>query len=350
MPQNFESLLGRRLLMAMLPASLVASTAQAEDFHPTPLPSGERRAVRLAVGGVADITHLAVWYAKYSGIFDTLKPLGIDVEVVPFGGGSDWLLALTSGRVDLAHGYYENGVRARSQGRDVILLDNIMATPGLIIVVRSDLADKVKSVKDTAGMTWGVTSFGSATHAVALRVTKFYGLQPTDVKFIGVGGTTGLLPAMREKRVDVLCSTLVAGLQLVKEGTAKELLGLVSDKITTEIYGHPYLGLGLLSSKAYVDKEPFATFQIDKAIRASIAKLKVTPAEEVAKTLPAEFQADSIVETIRVTAGAFSNDGEVSLAAAAAMIADMSDLKLGRGMEPEATFDNRFIRAIKAGA
>ena len=336
--------------MAMLPASLLASAALAEDFRPVALPAGERRTVRLAVGGVADITHLAVWHAKYSGMFDALKPLGIDVEVVPFGGGSDWLLALTSGRVDMAHGYYENGVRARSQGRDVILLDNIMATPGLIIVVRSDLADKVKSVKDTAGMTWGVTSFGSATHAVALRVTKFSGLQPNDVKFLGVGGTSGLLPAMREKRVEVLCSTLIAGYQLIKEGTAKELLALVSDKVTAEIYGHPYIGLGLLSSKAYTDKEPFATFQVAKAIRASIAKLKVTPAEEVAKLLPAEFQADSIVETIRATSGAFSTDGEVSIAAATAMINDMSDLKLGRGMEPEATFDNRFIRAIKAGA
>jgi NitT/TauT family transport system substrate-binding protein len=347
MPESVSIDMRRRSLLALVPGALLIGAA---GFAPSPLPAGERRTVRLAVGGVADITHLAVWYAKFSGLFDALKPLGIDVEVVPFGGGSDWLLALTSGRVDMAHGYYENGVRARSQGRDVILLDNIVATPGLIIVVRADLADRVKSVKDTAGMTWGVTSFGSATHAVALRVTKSYGLGPNDVKFIGVGGTTGLLPAIREKRVDVMCSTLVAGLQLIKEGSARELLALVSDKVTGEIYGHPYLGLGLLSSKAFVEKEPFATLQVAKAIRTSIARLKMTPPEEVARLLPAEFQAESIVDTIRVTSAAFNDDGEVSQAAAAAMIGDMTDLKLGRGMEPEATFDNRFIQAIKAGA
>ena len=55
-------------------------------------------------------------------------PVGIDVEVVPFGGGSEWLLALTSGQVDMAHGYFENAVRARSQGRDIILIDNILPT------------------------------------------------------------------------------------------------------------------------------------------------------------------------------------------------------------------------------
>ncbi len=340
----------RRALIGMLPATLLNRAAFADEFHPVPLPVGETRTVRLAVGGVADITHVAVWYAKYAGLFDALKPLGVDVEVVPFGGGSDWLLALTSGRVDLAHGYYENGVRARSQGRDVILLDNMVATPGLMIVVRADLADRVHTVKDTSGLIWGVTSFGSATHAVALRVTKFYGILQTAVKWVGVGGTTGLLPSIREKRVDVLCSTLIAAIQLVREGSAKLLVDLVPEQSVTEIYGHPYLGLGLLGSKAYCDKEPFATFQVAKAIRAAIVKLKTTPAEEVAKLLPAEFQAGSLVDTIRVTAGAFAPDGEVSLAAATAMITEMADLKLGRGIEPADTFDNRFIRAIKAGA
>ncbi len=340
----------RRALMGLLPAALLPHAAFADEFRPLPLPAGETRTVRLAVGGVADITHVAVWYAKFAGLFDALKPQGIDVEVVPFGGGSDWLLALTSGRVDLAHGYYENGVRARSQGRDVILLDNMMATPGLMIVVRADLADRVRSVKDTAGLTWGVTSFGSATHAVALRVTKFYGTSQTAVKWVGVGGTTGLLPSIREKRVDVLSSTLIAALQLIQEGSAKLLVDLVPEQIVSEIYGHPFLGLGLLGSKAYCDREPFAVFQVAKAIRAAITKLKSTPADEVAKLLPAEFQTGSLVDAIRVTAGAFATDGEVSLAAATAMIADMSDLKLGRGMEPADTFDNRFIRAIKSGA
>ena len=347
---HIGGMLGRRALVALLPATVMRVPARAQAFRPSPLPVGEMRTVRLAVGGVADITHLAVWYAKFGGFFDALKPLGITVEVVPFGGGSDWLLALTSGRVDMAHGYYENGVRARSQGRDVVLLDNIMATPGLIIIVRADLADRVHSVKDTAGMTWGVTSFGSATHAVGLRVTKFYGLSPTDAKWIGVGGTSGLLPAIREKRVDVLSSTLVAGLQAVGEGSAKTLLDLVPEKTVQEIYGHPYLGVGILSSEAYCNKEPFATLQVMKAVRASIAKLKATPPEEVAKTLPAEFQAGSIVETIRQTVSAFTTDGEVSLNAATAMIADMADLKLGRGVTPADTFDNRFIEAIKAGA
>jgi len=34
-------------------------------------------------------------------------------------------------------------------------------------------------------------------HAVALRVVKFYGLPPTAMRWVGVGGTTGLLPAVR---------------------------------------------------------------------------------------------------------------------------------------------------------
>jgi NitT/TauT family transport system substrate-binding protein len=343
--------LRRRALLGALPAGIVASRVRADDFHPPTLPKGETRSVKLAVGGVADVTHLAVWYAKYAGYFDALKADGITVEVVPVGGGSEWLLALASGQVQMAHGYFENAVRARSQGRDVVLIDNILPTPVFLVVVRSDLADKVNSVKDVKGLSWGFTSFGSASHVVSLRVAKFYGLEPGAVKFLGVGGSTGFLPAIREKRVDVLTASVMTGTQLIQEGSAKLLQDVTSAKSVAEIYGHPYLGPGLLTSHAYCEQEPFVVLKVTAAVRKAIATVRATPAADVAKILPAEFQVDSLVGAIDLTGKAFAADGEIPLSTALAMIHDMSDLKMGKGgVEPAETIDNRFIHAIQAGA
>ena len=61
MLKSVEHFLSRRVLMAMTPAALLPAAAHAEEFRSAPLPPGELRIVRLAVGGVADITHLAVW-------------------------------------------------------------------------------------------------------------------------------------------------------------------------------------------------------------------------------------------------------------------------------------------------
>lgn len=345
------SLFGRRTLLSLLPAGLAAHAAQAQDFHPSPLPKGETRTVKLAVGGVADVTHLAVWYAKYAGYFDALKADGITVEVVPFGGGSEWLLALASGQVDMAHGYFENAVRARSQGRDVVLIDNILPTPMFLIVVRADLAGTVKSVKDVKGLSWGFTSFGSASHVVSLRVAKFYGVEPAAVKWLGVGGSTGFLPAIREKRVDVLTASVMTGTQLIQEGSATLLQDVASAKAVEQIYGHPYLGPGLLTSHAFCEKEPFVVLKVTGAIQKAIAAVRATPAPVVATKLPAEFQVDSLVGAIDVTSKAFALNGEIPLSTAVAMISDMSDLKMGKGgVDPAETIDNRFIRAVQAGA
>jgi NitT/TauT family transport system substrate-binding protein len=342
----------RRTLLALLPAAMaLPGSARAEAFNPPPLPKGETRSVKVAVGGIADVTHLAVWYAKFGGYFDALKADGIDVEVVPFGGGSEWLLALTSGQVQMAHGYYENGVRARSQGRDVVLIDNILPTPAFQVVVRSDIADKVRSVADVAGLSWGFTSFGSASHVVSLRVANHFGVPQSAVHWTSIGGTAGYLPSIREKRIDVLTASLMATSQLIQEGSGKLLQDVTSQASVAEIYGHPYLGPGMLTSRALCDKEPFVVLKVVSAVRKAIAAARTTPAAEIARKLPAEFQVDSLVMATEATAKAFAPDGVISIEAATAMIKDMSDLKLGRGgIEPADTFDNRFIQAVNAGA
>ncbi len=342
----------RRALLGLLPAAVLAKHgfAQNAGFRPTPLPKGQTRTVKLAVGGIADVPHLAVWYAKYSGLFDELKADGINVEVVAFGGGSEWLLALTSGKIDMAHGYYENGVRARSQGRDVILIDNIMATPGFLVVLRKGLSDKVKSVADTKGLAWGISSLGSGTHAVSLRVIKSFGLDAKDVRFVSVGGTTGYIPSIREGRVDVLTASFSAASTLIKEGSGTLLLDVDQAAAVEKIYHHPYMGPGILTSRAYAEQEPYVTLRVVAAVRKSIAILKHTKPADVAKILPPEFHSDTLEDGIADSISNFTADGVISLDAATAMIGDMSDIKLGKGgVEPADTFDNRFVLAVKQG-
>ena len=329
---------------------LLPGLARAQALNPPPLAKGQTRSVKVAVGGVVDITHLAVWYSKFGGYFDALRSAGIDVEVVPFGGGSEWLLALTSGQVHMAHGYFENGVRARSQGRDVVLIDNILPSPVFKIVVRADLADKIRSPADTKGLSWGITSFGSASHVVSMRVATHFNVPAASVRWTGIGGTSGYLPSIREKRVDVLTTSIKDAALLEQEGSAKLLQDVTSQNSVADIYGHSYLGPGMLTSRAYCEQEPFVVLKVLGAVRKAIAGVRSTPPAEVASKLPAEFQGGPVAEAIGQISQAFTADGTVSLDAATSMVRDMSDLKLGRGgIEPADTFDNRFIQAVNAG-
>lgn len=320
--------------------------AAAEPLDLKPLPKGETVKVKIAVGSVADITHVAVWYATYGGLFDGLKADGIEVEVVPFGGGAEWLLALTSGQTQMAHGYFENAVRAHSQGRDVVSIFDVVPSPALQVVVRSDLAEKFKTVADLKGAVWGFTSFGSATHVVSLRVARHFGLDQGAVKWIPVGGTSGFLPSMREKRVDVLTATIFAANQLIQEGTAKMMVDLADQKVVAEVYGS-YLGPALLSSKAYIEKNPFVVYKVASAVRQSILDIKSKPHEEIAKALPAQFQSPVLVASIESMAKALNQDGVSPLKAVDEMVQDMGDLKVGRGtLKAVDLVDNRFAEAL----
>jgi NitT/TauT family transport system substrate-binding protein len=342
----------RRAFLGMAPAAaLLPASLRAQTLNPTPLAKGETRSVKVAVGGIADITHLAVWYAKFGGFFDALKADGIDVEVVPFGGGSEWLLALTSGQVQMAHGYFENGVRARSQGRDIVLIDNILPSPVFKAVIRADLADQIRSPADAKGHSWGITSFGSASHVVSMRVVSHFNVAPASVRWTGIGGTAGYLPSIREKRVDILTTSIKDAALLIEEGSGKLLQDITSAQSVAEIYGHPYIGPGMLASHAYCDKDPYVVMKVLGAVRKAIAAARSTPAADVAAKLPAEFQSGPVAEAVGQIAQTFAKDGTVQLDAATAMVRDMSDLKLGRGgIEPADTFDNRFIQAVNAGS
>lgn len=342
----------RRSVLALLTAFVAtlvpAGPASAQALDLKPLPKGEIRTVKIAVGSVADVTHVAVWYAKYGGIFDRLKADGIEIEVVPFGGGAEWLLALTSGQTQMAHGYFENAIRAHSQGRDVVSIYNILPSPILQVVVRKDVADKYRSVKDAKGAVWGFTSFGSATHVVSLRVARHFGLDQASVKWTPVGGTTGFLPSVREKRVDILTATVFAASQLIQEGSAEMLVDLADPKVVSEIYGN-YLGPSLLSSKDFIGKNPFVVYKVTEAVRQSILEIKAKPAEEIARALPEQFQSPVLKASIESVAKALSTDGISPFPAVDDMIQDMGDLKIGRGtLKARDLVDNRFAEALAA--
>lgn len=326
----------------------LCATAQAQQLDLTPLPKGETRSIKIGVGGVADTTHIAIWYAKYGGFLDKLKEHGIAADVVPFGSGAEWLLAMTGGQVQMAHGYFENAVRAQSQGRDVVTIFDILPTPVFQVVVRKDLADKIKTLKDASGAVWGFTTFGSASHVVSLRVAKQFGLEQAAVKWTPVGGTTGFLPSIREKRVDVLTASVFAASQLIMEGDAVMRYDLADPAVVKEVYGQ-YLGPALLTSKDYVNKNAFVAYKVTEAIRDAIHAIHLKTPEEIGKVLPEQFQSAALTPSIAAMAKALSEDGVTPVEAADKMIEDMGDLKVAKGTLKGANIvDNRIAEALKA--
>lgn len=345
--------LGRRALLGSGLGLLAAGAAGAATGAPPPLPSGQTRTVVLGVGGTdSEPAYLGVWAAQYGGYFDALKRDGITVQVVPFpGGGTDAILALTSGRTHINYQSAENAIRAQAQGRDAAVIYNPMPTPGVFIMARTALQDRVHGVADVKGLRWGVTAFGASGHTDSLRAAQYAGLDPGAITWIALGGQAGLLPSVRDGRVDVFVATPQARALMLRQGLAYDLLDMFHADWVRKIYGHGFLGLGLLASRAYCDQNPFAAFKVVEAVHKAIADAVATPPATLAARLPAQFQSPVLTPSIATMLQGFSTDGVAAPEDAAAMAADLLALKLiAKPVEGTRVVDNRFVDALRPAA
>src|SRR5687768_7432534 len=144
----------------------------------------EKKDVTLAVGGKGLLYYLPLTLAERLGYF---KEQGLNVEINDFGGGAKSLQALVGGSVDVVAGAYEHTIRMQAKGQDVRALCELGRFPAIVIAVRKELAEKVKSPADFAGLKIGVTAPGSSTALTVQYAMVKAGLKANAAPLIGIG-------------------------------------------------------------------------------------------------------------------------------------------------------------------
>ncbi len=139
-------------------AALAASTAVGLSPATVLAQAAEKPKLTLGVGGKPLLYYLPLTVAEKKGFF---KDQGLDVEINDFGGGAKSLQALVGGSVDVVTGAYEHTIRMQAKGQDIRAVIELGRFPGIVIAVRKDLADKVKTAADFKGLKVGVTAPGS---------------------------------------------------------------------------------------------------------------------------------------------------------------------------------------------
>ena len=145
----------------------------------------EKPKLALGVGGKSLIYYLPLTIAERKGYF---KEFGLDLDINDFAGGARSLQSLVGGSVDLVTGAYEHTIRMQAKGQDIRAVIELLRFPTIVIGVRKDIADKIKSPADFKGLKIGITAPGSSTYITAVHAMAKAGLKASDASFIGVGG------------------------------------------------------------------------------------------------------------------------------------------------------------------
>src|SRR5436853_1894537 len=116
--------------------------------------------IQMAVGGQTQFIYLPLTIASELGFF---KDEGLAVNISDLRGGSEALAALMGGSVDLVTGFYEHTIRARAQGKRLVMVTLFDRYPGLVLMVGKRHIDEVHTIKDLVTKPVAVTSVASST-------------------------------------------------------------------------------------------------------------------------------------------------------------------------------------------
>ncbi len=309
----------------------------------------EKQRVILAVGGKPAVVYLPLTLVERLGLFEQE---GLRVEIQDFAGGARALQALVGGSADVVMGFYDHTIQMQAQGRDIIAVVEVGQYPGLVLGVRTDLADRVRSPADLKGLRVGVTAPGSSTHFFLNFLLAGAGLSPSDVSAIGIGATATAVAAVERKQVDALVNVDPVITQLESRGLIRILADTRTPQGSLAAFGGEYPAAVLYTFRSFTEQNPETTQRLVNAIVKGLRWMQGKTPEEVAALLPEEYflgDRELYMNVLTRSLQMFSPTGRFSPGAPdrAYKVLSMFDEKVARAnIDLSRTFTNRFVDRV----
>lgn len=259
--------------------ALAASGAQAQG-------APEKTSVTLGVGGKALLYYLPLTIAERNGYF---KEQGLDVTINDFAGGARSLQALIGGSVDVVTGAYEHTIRMQAKGQDIRAVVELGRFPAIVVAVKKDRADKIKSAADFKGAKIGVTAPGSSTALTAQYAMVKAGLKASEASIIGVGGGAGGVAAMKKGEIDVISHLDPVIAKLEADGDIVALYDTRTEAGTKALFGGSNPAAVLYARNDFIEKNPNVMQRLTNAFLKALKWIENATPEQIANAVPDEY-------------------------------------------------------------
>lgn len=311
-------------------------------------PQQEKTNLQIAVGGQTQFIYLPLTLAERLGYF---KDEGLTVTISDLRGGSEALAAMMGGSVDIVTGFYEHTVRARAQGKRLVMVALFDRFPGLVLMVGKQHAGQVHSIKDLVGKPVGVTAPGSSTDQLVKYVLRQNDLDPQSIPVVTAGIST-MLAALEQGRVWAGVTVDPLATRLDRDGIARVLYDTRTEKGTVEVFGGPWPAGGFYTTEEFVRQHPRTVQSVVKAGVRALRFLQQHSAEEVAAAMPESFWGGDrrqYVESLRADVGMYSPDGVMPPDGPPNVLKTLSlvDEKIAAaGVDLHGTYDNSYVLKV----
>jgi NitT/TauT family transport system substrate-binding protein len=322
--------------------ALLSSAVRAADLEKTDLVLG--------VGGKQLLYYLPLTIAETKGYF---KEEGLNVTITDFKGGSQSLQALVGGSADVVTGAYEHTIRMQTKGQDIRAVIELGRFPGIVLAVKKELADKVKSPADLKGRKIGVTAPGSSTAMFATFLLAKNGVKAEDVSFIGVGGGAAAVAAMKSGNVDAVSNLDPVISVLERDNMISILADSRTEEGTRAIFGGTNPAAVLYAKQDFIEKNPRTTQALVNALYKALKFIEKATPEEIAASVPEDYYLNDkalYIAAVKNSKPTYSQTGVITKEGmkAALELLSFDPTIAGASIDTSKTFDGRFVAAAAA--
>ncbi|GGG28555.1 ABC transporter substrate-binding protein [Chelatococcus composti] len=325
--------------------AVAGSAAQAADL--------EKPKLTLGVGGKPLLYYLPLTIAERKGFF---KEEGLDVEINDFGGGAKSLQALVGGSVDVVTGAYEHTIRMQAKGQNIRAVIELGRFPGIVLAVKKEKENAIRSPADLKGAKVGVTAPGSSTNFFVNYLIAKAGGNPKDAAYIGVGGGAGAVAAMKKGEIDAISNLDPVISKLEADGDVVILADSRTEQGTKEIFGGSNPAAVVYLKQDFIEKNPKTVQAIVNAFYKTLKWLETASTADIVATVPeAYYLGDKELYERAVAASreTYSRTGiipESGMKSALDMLVQFDEELAKANIDLSKTFTDTFVKKAASGS
>ncbi len=210
--------------------------------------------------------YLPILAAEERGFF---KKNGLEVEWVPFRGGTTLARAMAAGAINIGLSTASSDIVAISRGVPIQIVAQLFrGSKDWFIWVRRD--SPLKKPQDLKGAKVGVTRLGGASYGYARAIARSQGLEK-EVRIVATGGIREQVAALKTGAVDATLVSIYIVASMKLKGEVRELLSL------GDILPREWADQEVIARRDFVQKNPDTVRRVVKSLLQGVDFLRKNP-------------------------------------------------------------------------
>lgn len=310
-------------------------------------PAAEPRVV-IMVGGLEKIIYMPFMLAQELGYY---QKAGVNVSLVEESAGQDAEVALLSGQVDGAGGFYDHTLDLASKGKNVEAVVTMADVPGETLLVSDKLKNKVKTISDLKGLKIGITGLGSSTNMLATYNVVKGGGKESDYTPIPVGAGNTLIAALKNGKIDAAVTSEPTATMLENGHLAYPLVDMNHKSSAKKALGGGYASTSLYMQNSYVKAHPDVVQKLVNAYVQTLKWMSTHTPEQIAAKMPSDYYAGDknlYIQALKGQLPMFTTDGKMPAGVPENVQKILTSFKPGvKSIDLSKTYTNQFADQAK---